>query len=587
MKFLRNLLASVLGCLIAFGVFFVMLLIFVSLAGSQEQVINVPETAVLQLEIDGQLKDYGGKFDFTDFGVNFEKYDGLNRILQAIDAAAEDDRIKGISIRNNNFQAGIAQTGALREALEAFKATGKFVYAYGDVYAQKDYYLASVADSVFVNPVGDIDFKGLASEVLFFKDLQEKTGIKLEVIRHGKYKSAVEPFLDNKMSPQNREQVSELLFSLWNTVIEDISVSRGIPAETLNTIANTLGARTPAMALQEGLVDRIAYLDEYESSLKEACGLEGDKEVKYVKLKDYSEYTATKSKVYGKDRIAVIYAEGEIVYGKGNKDVVGQGVILESLRKARKDDKVKAVVLRINSPGGSALASDIIWREVEVTKKEKPVVVSMGNLAASGGYYIAAGADKIYAEPTTITGSIGVFGMLPNIKELAERMGVNAEHVLTNSQALGYSPFQPLSDSYRQVTTESIEHIYKTFVGHVAKGRGMKTEDVDAIAQGRVWSGAEALEIGLVDEIGGLNDALAYAAEEAGMDEYVTVDYPVYSTSVQEVMDTFIGVSVTGGKEQIIKEEIGEEGYRVLQAIKQLTQQKGVQARLPYELVIY
>ncbi|RAV27921.1 signal peptide peptidase SppA [Sinomicrobium soli] len=587
MKFLRNLLASILGCVIAFGVFFVMFLIFISLAGSQEKAISVPETSVLLLEIDKPLKDYGGKFDFTDFGVNFEQYDGLNRILRAIDAAAEDDRIKGISIRNNYLPAGMAQTGALREALEAFKASGKFVYAYGDVYAQKDYYLASVADSVFVNPVGDIDFKGLASEVLFFKDLQEKTGVKLEVIRHGKYKSAVEPFLDNEMSPQNREQISELLFSLWNTMVEDISVSRGLSAGTLNTLADTLGARTPDMALRAGLVDRIAYLDEYESSLKAACGLEADKDLEYVELRDYSEYAARQSSAYGKDRIAVVYAEGEIVYGDGNKDLVGQGIILESLQKAREDDRVKAVVLRINSPGGSALASDIIWREVAVTKKEKPVVVSMGNLAASGGYYIAAGADKIYAEPTTITGSIGVFGMLPNVKELAGRMGINAEHVVTNSQALGYSAFQPLSEAYRKVTTESIEHIYETFVHHVAEGRDMKVEDVDAIAQGRVWSGAEAVEIGLVDEIGGLNEAVAYAAGEAGTEAYVTVDYPVYSTSIQDVMDKFIGVSVTKGREQILREEIGEEGYRVLQAIRVLAQQKGVQARLPYELVVY
>ena len=587
MKFLRNLLASILGCIIALGVLFFMFLIFVSLVGSQDNVITVPDKSVLEIGIDQPLKDYGGKFDFTDFGMKYEQYDGLNHMLKAIEQAKTDTKIKGISINSSYLPAGMAQARAIRNALNDFKSSGKFVYAYGDFYSQKDYYLASVADSVFVNPVGDIDFKGLSSEVLFFKDLQEKTGVKLEVIRHGKYKSAVEPFLDNKMSPENRHQISELLFSVWDSMLEDISGSRGVDPDTLNSIADKLGARTPVMALNAKLVDRIAYFDEYESSLKLAGGIKEGEELEYINMKEYAEYAAKKVKKIGKDKIAVIYAEGEIVYGEGGKDYVGQGIIVKALKKAREDDKVKAIVLRINSPGGSALASDIIWREVEITKRDKPVVVSMGNLAASGGYYIASGADKIFAEPTTITGSIGVFGMLPNFKELADRMGIHAEHVVTNDQALGYSVFQPLSEKYAEVTKESIENIYSTFINHVADGREMTEEEVDSIAQGRVWSGAEALEIGLVDEIGGLEDAIAYAAETGGTGKYTVQDFPVYTTSIQDIMDKFIGVSITRSKEEILKEEIGEEAYRILQKIKVLSRQKGVQARLPFELIMH
>lgn len=586
MKFLRNLLASVLGCFIALGVLFFMFIIFISLAGSQDNVVTVPDKAILEVSIDKPLSDYGGKFDFTDFGMKFEKYDGLNHYLAAIKNAKNDDKIKGISINSNYLPAGMAQTKALRDALEDFKTSGKFVYAYGDFYSQKDYYLASVADSVFVNPVGDIDFKGLSSEVLFFKDLQEKSGVKFEVIRHGKYKSAVEPFLSNEMSPDNRHQISELLFSVWNSMLDGIAETRGLESDRLNDIADTLGARTPAMALEVNLVDRIAYFDEYETSLKNAGALEQDKDVEYVSLREYAEYAAKKSKKSGKDKIAVIYAEGEIVYGEGGKELVGQGIVVKALKKAREDDKVKAIVLRINSPGGSALASDIIWREIEITKRNKPVVVSMGNLAASGGYYIASGADKIYAEPNTITGSIGVFGMLPNFKELADRMGIHSEYVTTNEQSLGYSVFQPLSEDYERVTRESIENIYSTFVGHVADGRDMTREEVDAIGQGRVWSGTEALEIGLVDEIGGLEDAVAYAAETGGTTDYTIQDFPVYTTSVQDIMDKFIGVSIGKTKEEILKEEIGEQAYRVLQNIKVLSAQKGAQARMPFELII-
>lgn len=586
MKFLRNLLASVLGCLVAFGVLFCMLLIFVALAGSQENVITVSENSVLEIGIDEPLKDYGGRFDFTDFGMKFEEYDGLNHMLTAIKKAKTDDKIRGISIKSSYFPAGMAQVKAIRDAVDDFKTSGKFVYAYGDFYAQQDYYLASVADSVFVNPVGDIEFKGLASEVLFFKDLQEKSGVKLEVIRHGKYKSAVEPFLDNKMSPENREQLSELLYSVWNSMLDDIAASRRVHPDALDVIADDLEARTPAKALKAQLVDRIAYFDEYEAALKKACGLDEDKDIKFVGTEAYAEYVAKKNKKAGKDRIAVIYAEGDIVYGEGSKDYVGQGIIVRSLREARKDDKVKAIVLRVNSPGGSALASDIIWREVEITKKKKPVVVSMGNLAASGGYYIATGADRIFAESTTITGSIGVFGMLPNFKQLADRWGINAEQVVTNRQALGYSVFEPLSEEYRKVTKESIENIYDTFVSHVAEGRDMSEDEVDRIAQGRVWSGREAREIGLVDEIGGLGDAIGYAAETAGIEEYAVEDYPVYTTSIEDIMDKFIGVSLTRNKEHMLKEELGREAYEILQKIKVLSQQKGVQARLPFELII-
>ncbi len=584
MNFLRNLLAAILGTLIAFGIMFFMFLIFISLANVEEGVV-VKRNSVLDLQIKDPINDYTGSNESDPFAGLFQEAVGLDDILHAIAVAKDDDRIKGISVRNQFVMAGWSQVKAIRDALRDFKESGKFVYAYADLYMQKDYFLASVADSVYLNPVGNLDFRGLSAEVLFFKELQEKTGVKMEVVRHGKYKSAVEPFLQDEMSEENRTQIRELLASLWTSIVDDISSDRGLTSGDLNAIADSLGGRTPALALKSGLVDGNLYMDEYESRIKTVLDISEEKDIDYVELSDYLKEARKKSVYKGSDRIAVIYAQGEIFYGEGGPNFIGQGLINKALIRAREDKKVKAVVLRVNSPGGSALTSDIIWREVVLTRKEKPVVVSMGDVAASGGYYIAAGADKILAEPTTITGSIGVFGTIPNISELAKNLGINAEQVETNRNSTEYSLFEPMSPEFRGVVTESIENTYQTFLQRVAEGRKMSMQRADSLAQGRVWSGTEALQLGLVDQLGGLDDAIAEAAALADISSFSVRRYPRYKSNFEMLMEDLSGASEKA-RENLLKSELGEEGYLLYREVRNAVRQKGVQARLPFSLTI-
>lgn len=473
MRFLGNLLAAIFGCLIAFGILFGILVIFIALIGSDDEVKTVKDNSILEIQMQNPIVDYVGT-DATDpFAGLFQQSQGLDEILHAIKVAKQDDKIKGISINNNFLLAGFSQTQAIRAALQDFKDSGKFVYAYADILMQKDYYLASVSDSIFLNTVGTMDFRGLSSEVLFYKELQEKTGLKIEVIRHGKYKSAVEPFIANEMSEANRAQIQELLSSLWVSMVDEITISRNLSSENLNAIADTLGGRTPGFAKQLGLIDEVLFFDQYEAILKKAMNTEDTEDLNYVSLEDYIPNANKKKLLKGESKIAIVYAQGEILYGEGGPDFIGQGIINASLKKAREDSTVKAIVLRVNSPGGSALTSDLIWREVELTKKIKPVIVSMGDVAASGGYYIATGANKIFAEPTTITGSIGVFGTIPNGTQLADDIGINAEQVGTNKNAIDYSFFEPMTDDFRRVVQDGVEDVYQTFLSRVAEGRNI------------------------------------------------------------------------------------------------------------------
>ncbi len=584
MNFLRNFLAAILGCMVAIGIIFIMFFVLVSLLGNDENAVTVKNNSILEIQLQRPIADYTGTSEVNPFSGLFEESQGLDEILHAITVAKDDERIKGISINNNFIIAGLAQTQTLRKALMEFKERGKFIYSYGDFYTQKDYYLASVSDSVFINPVGVLDFKGLSSEVLFFKDLQEKTGIKMEVIRHGKYKSAVEPYLENEMSDANREQIKELIQSLWNSMVADISGDRNISERDLNGIADTLGGRTPKYAKQSGLLDDVIFYDEYESKLANALSVESS-DIDYIGLEDYTKYANKKVLKSGKDKIAVIFAQGEIFYGEGGPDIIGQGIINKALIKAREDDKVKAIVLRVNSPGGSALTSDIIWREVELTKAIKPVVVSMGNVAASGGYYIAAGADKIFAEPTTITGSIGVFGTVPNVSEFAEDIGINAEQVGTNKNSVDYSLFEPMTATFRNQVQEGIEDTYETFLERVAQGRNITVAQADSLAQGRVWSGIDAKRLGLVDELGTLEDAIEAAADMVELSSYGIKKFPKYKSGFERFMEDLGGASAKT-KERMIKEEIGDEFYTILKNVKSITEQTGVQARMPFALNI-
>ncbi len=585
MKFLGNVLATIVGLFVFILVFFLGIVFLAAIFGGDTEEVTVENNSVIELNLEDIQNDYAGHY--SDPFMNMledNKKAGLIDVIQAIEMAKTDDDIKGISIVNSNSSLGMAQRKALRDALDDFKKSGKFVMAYANSFAQKEYYLNSVAQNIYLNPVGEMDFRGLSAEIMFFKDFQEKSGVKMEVIRHGKYKSAVEPFLENKMSDANREQISSLLHSVWNSITSDISKSRGISVAKLNEIANGLLARTPQMAKAQKLIDHIAYEDEYHNAIKKVLHVDADKEYNKVNIIDYTQKTsASATQKETKDKIAIIYAQGEIKGGEGDVDYIGEGAMRRSLSEARKDKTIKAIVLRIDSPGGDALTSDLIWREIELTKKVKPIVVSMGNYAASGGYYIACNANKILAESNTITGSIGVFGILPNFSPLATKIGLHSEQVKTNENSAEYSPFLPLDEKTKAVTQESVEQVYKTFVSHVAQGRKMTFAQVDAIAQGRVWSGSEALKIGLVDQIGGMNSALKTAAKLAKISSYSTQNFPEFDKNFDEILEN---LTLAKLKESFIEEEIGIENYSLLHQIKKVQTQKGIQASLPFEITI-
>ena len=587
MNFLKNVLATIVGLFTFCFICFFGIILIGALFGGEDK-IEVKENSVLELNLERIKEDYGGKFNYEDMPFLNEKGagEGLIDILNAIEKAKSDENIKGISILNNTLHLGVAQTKALRDQLEDFKKSGKFVLSYGNVISQKEYYLNSVANKVYLNPVGDLEFKGLSSEVMYFKDFQDKTGIKMEVIRHGKYKSAVEPFLTNTMSPENRDQISTFLNSIWGSVVADIAKSRNIPVEKLNAIATDLLARTPEMAKANHLVDVVAYEDVYHNDIKKRLEVADDEDYNKIDVLDYSKEVAKSEEFALGEKIAIIYAQGEIGSGEGDVNTVGEGSMNRALKEAREDEDIKAIVLRVNSPGGSALTSDLIWREIELTKKVKPVVVSMGNLAASGGYYISCNANKIFAEESTITGSIGVFGMLPNLSQVSDRYGINTETVETHKNAAGYSVFEPIDEDFRNFTQESVETIYKTFVNRVATGRKMTFAQVDALAQGRVWSGKDALKIGLVDKIGGLDDAIAYAAGLAKVKDYSTVSYPEYEKSFFEELEESGFVSLFKTREALLKEQLGEEGLEMVNQIKRMNSRKGMQVIMPYELKI-
>jgi len=587
MKFLGNVLATVIGLFVFWMIFFFGIIIIGAIAGGNEDIVTIEENSVIELDLSQVTLDYAGKTSYKDFNYFEADHDGVTDILNAIEAAKNDDKIKGISILNNQSQLGLAQMKSVRDKLEEFKKTGKFVYAYANNYSQGEYYLNSVANKVYLNPVGEVDFKGLSAEILYLKELQEKSGVKFEVIRHGKYKSAVEPFLAQEMSPENREQMTVLLHSVWSSIVADIAKSRKVTVAQLDAIANTLGARTPELALANKMIDKIAYEDEYHNAIRNL--LKVDKKEKYnsVSITDYAKTAALTVDDYSKDDIiAVIYAQGEIMSGEGDVNIIGEGSIKRSLEEARNDDDVKAIVLRVDSPGGSALTSELIWREIEITKKVKPVVVSMGNYAASGGYYIAANANRIFAEPNTITGSIGVFGMLPNMNQLGKNIGINAEQVKTHANASGYSIFEPIDENYKSYALESIEKTYATFLKRVAEGRNMSTAQVDAMAQGRVWTGMDAKKLGLVDEIGGLEAAIKYAAKLGKTTSYRTENFPEYEKNFEDFLSNFTGIAALQTKEQLLKEQLGEEGFQMLEQIKRVKSRKGIQAMMPYELNI-
>ena len=583
LKFLGNIVSTVIGLFVFILILFFGIVIIGSISGGDDD-FAVKENSVIILDLSNVRYDYAGKVKFKDFAFAEDEHNGLFDIIEAIKFAKTDPNIKGISILNNETSLGMAQIKALRSALIDFKTTKKFVYSYADVYSQKNYYLNSVANRIFINPIGEFDFKGLGAEIMFYKDFQEKSGLKAEVIRHGKYKSAVEPFLENKMSDANKEQTTALLNSLWNSMVADISKSRNISIDQLNIVANGLLARTATMAKTQKLVDVVAYEDDYHNAIKKVLKVDENDDYNNVSIEKYASNVAISEKKSEKDKIAIIYAQGEIMNGEGDVNVIAEGSMRRAIDEARKDDDIKAIVLRVDSPGGNALTSELIWRALEMTKKVKPIVVSMGNYAASGGYYISCNANQIFAEANTITGSIGVFGLLPNFSQAATKLGLNVEQVKTHQNASEYSVFKPLDENYRAFAQESVEKIYDVFITRVANGRKMTKTQVDAIGQGRVWTGQDALNIGLVDKIGGLNDAIKAAAMLGKTKTYSPVYYPEYEKSFSDLFQQFVPFAQS--KQSIIEAEIGKQNYDLLQHIKNLSTQKGIQARMMYELKI-
>jgi protease-4 len=585
MTFLRNFFASCLGTLVAFGIAFFMIFVLISTLSDIESSTTIGDKVVLELDFQGYVKDRVADAAQDPFSAFADPSIGLDQMLLAIKVAKEDSRVKGISIRNPYFMGGFSQIYSIREALSDFKTSGKKIFSYSDIYDQKDYFLASVADSVFLSPTGILEFKGLSTEVLYLKDFQDKSGLKMEVIRHGKYKSAVEPYLANEMSDAQKTQLSELLGGIWNEIAVEMAESRHMTLEKLNELATEMGGRTASLALKNGLIDGLLYVDDYELVLKKAFDLPLPTKPKTVSLKDYMDYATTKRPYSSKENIAVVYAQGEILYGKGNADYIGQELTIEGIEAAASNSSVKAIVLRVNSPGGSALVSDLIWNAVENAKKMKPVVVSMGDVAASGGYYIAAGANKIFATPTTITGSIGVFGILPNVSGLATEWGVNAQQISTHDNGANYSVFIPMTEKFRALTTESIEDTYQTFLSRVSAGRGISMATVDSLAQGRVWTAKAALAGGLIDGIGDLDIAIAAAAELGNTTEYGIRNYPKYKSPLEQFIEDFGGVS-TRVNAFLSTPNPTNDAAGFMRHMTQKMSREGIQTRMPFVLEV-
>ncbi len=585
--FLKFTFASVLGVLISL---IVVVLVFFGIVASavsfaENEVVVVPEKSVLHVQLDHKINDRGVVLPPNMMSTSFElkKRMGLVEIVDNLRKAAVDENIEGILLDLTSIPAGMATLTELRDELLAFKKSGKFIYAYSETYTQGTYFVASVADKVFLHPEGGMFFKGLSSEVMFYKGLLEKLDIDAQIIRHGTFKSAVEPYMLDKMSKANREQIQLLLDQLWQQLVGDISISRKISVKELNRIADELAVRNPDKALELKLVDELCYRDQLNAALKEKLGLMEDEKLNLVKFSKYDDaVVADYRKKFSKNKLAVIYAIGPIGGGEGSDLEIGSEKIARTIRKARLDSTVKAIVFRVNSPGGSALASDVIWREVTLAKKEKPFVVSFGDVAASGGYYISAPGDKIFASPTTITGSIGVFGIIPNFQGLMNKVGVTVDNVGTNKNSEFISATRPMTDFQRQVMQESIEDIYKTFTGIVAKGRNMPIEEVNKIGEGRVWPGTVAKDIKLVDEFGGLYDAIDAAAEMAELDSYRLLSWPKQKDPIQQLLE-----EITGEKQaSILESELGQL-YPYYETLKTVSQMEGVQARMPYHITIY
>ncbi|MEI5984282.1 MULTISPECIES: signal peptide peptidase SppA [Sphingobacterium] len=587
-SFFKYVLATITGIIISSIILFFIVIgiigAMVSSVGTKSETIT-PSNAVLMINLDHTIteKTEPNPFEGLDVpGYSGTRSIGLNDILSRIKAAKEDANIKGIYLNVAGVNAGFPTAKAIREAIVDFKESGKFVLAFSDVMSQKGYYMNSVADEIYLNPQGSLDFRGLATSVMFFKEAMEKLGVDMQILKVGTYKSAVEPFMMNSMSEANKEQVNSYLGSIYNTFLQDISNSKKITVDSLKHIADGYLIREPEDAKKYGFVNGLLYKDEVLAKLRGKLGIDAKKDVPYVSILDYN--NKADAGEAGASRVAVLYAYGEIVDGEGMEGQIGGDKISRELRDLRTDDRVKAIVLRVNSPGGSALASENIWREVDLTKKVKPVIVSMGDYAASGGYYISAAADSIFADPTTLTGSIGVFGMIPNMQKLFnDKLGIHFDAVKTAKFAdMDVDMDRPLTEEEKSIIQGGVNKIYQVFMKRVADGRKIDVAYVDSIGQGRVWTGEQAVKLKLVDRVAGLDEAIEAAAKKAKLDNYRVSEYP----RAKEPFANLLSTSKEKIKMWMLEDEMGDY-VKYLTEIKKITKRSGIQARIPYLVEIY
>lgn len=582
--FIKFTFASLLGVLLAGIVFAILGIVsMVGMMASSDTETVVKENSIFMLKLNGTLSERASANPFQSFlGEENTNY-GLDEILSSIQKAKDNENIKGIYLHAEALETSFASLEEIRSALMDFKESGKWIVAYGDQYDQGTYYLASTADKIIVNPQGSIAWHGLASQVVFFKDLLGKLGVDMQIFKVGTYKSAVEPFIATEMSPANREQTTAYITSIWNKLLEDISASRNLSVDSLNYYADQMMDLRPAQDyITYGIADTLMYKDEVLSYLKNMSDREADESLRTLSLEDMKNVKRNVPKDKSGNIIAVYYAYGEIDNSTSTDEGIDSKKVCRDLRKLREDETVKAVVLRVNSPGGSAYGSEQIWNEVVKMTAEKPVVVSMGDYAASGGYYISCAADCIVANPTTLTGSIGIFGMFPNMEKLfSDKLGLNFDMVKTNKLADMGDLTRPFNTAESEIMQNYINNGYKLFVKRCADGREMTTEAIEKIAEGRVWTGATAKELGLVDELGGLDKALEIAAEKAGVEAYSTITYP----AKEGMFSSLLNQSKNDYIEGKLEESIGEY-YHQFKFIKNLKEADPVQARLPFEMII-
>lgn len=587
-SFLGRVLTTIIGNIFTLSILgvFVFILIIASSIGSTKP--SIEENSILEINLEDPITESSMDNNISLFSLEENTNFHLQNILDAIKHAKENENIKGISLKVENFKGGLTQASDIRKAIEDFKKSGKFVYSYSNNASQISYYINSIADKMYQNPLGGVLLQGMSSEVMFYKNAGDKYGVDFQVIRYGDFKSAVEPFFRTDLSNDNKLQLNVLLSDIWGNLSSSMAKSRKINNQDFQMITDSLYSYIPEIGLKHKIYDQIIHEAEYEDIIFKKLNLEEKKSktndqilTKHtVSLNDYSKtYTPAEEK----DKIAILYASGEITEGDGF-DGIQSKTYIKAIREIAENKNVKALVLRVNSPGGSANASEEILFELSRLKKKIPIVVSFGDVAASGGYYIAQDSDKIFAQPNTITGSIGVFGMIPNAKQLINNVGITTDHVKTNANANQLkSIFNPLSSDAEKLMQKSVVLVYERFVNHVAKNRKMTFDQVNKIGGGRVWSGTSAKEIGLIDEFGDLNTAITYASKIAKINNYSTESFPKRKESFEEIIDKLQGNKISSK----IKEELGSDAAKVYDNLMIMNKQKGVQARLPFEIKFY